>query len=94
MLDGGSLYWVIRGNVQARQRLLGVRPFRDKDGIKRCRLVLEPKTIATDWQPRRAFQGWRYLKAEDAPRDLSTSRAALRELPPALRRDLADLGLL
>jgi hypothetical protein len=94
LLDGGSLYWVIRGNVQARQRLLGVRPFRDKDGIQRCRLVLEPKTIATDWQPRRAFQGWRYLKAEDAPRDLSRSRAALRELPPALRRDLADLGLL
>ena len=94
LIDGGSLYWVIRGNVQARQRLLDVRPFRDKDGIQRCRLVLEPKTIATDWQPRRAFQGWCYLKPQDAPRDLPTSRAALRELPSALRRDLADLGLL
>ena len=46
LLDGGSLYWVIRGNVQARQRLLAIRPFRDGDGIKRCHLVLEPKVVA------------------------------------------------
>ena len=94
LLDGGSLYWVIRGNVQARQRLIDIRPFRDTDGIQRCRLVLEPKTIATEWQPRRAFQGWRYLKGKDAPRDLRASRAALRDLPPELRENLADLGLL
>ncbi len=94
LLDGGSLYWVIRGSVQVRQRLLEVRPFRDQDGIQRCHLVLEPKVTATEWQPRRAFQGWRYLKADDAPRDLGADRAALRELPAALRRDLADLGLL
>lgn len=94
LLAGGSLYWVIRGNVQVRQRLLDIRTFRDKDGIQRCRLVLEPKTIVTEWQPRRAFQGWRYLKSVDAPRDLSNARAGLRQLPPELRRDLADLGLL
>jgi hypothetical protein len=94
LVAGGSLYWVIRGNVQARQRLLEVRPFRDTDGIQRCHLVLEPKVVATDWQPRRAFQGWRYLKPEDAPRDLGKGRGALREMPPALRRELADLGLL
>ena len=93
LLDGGSLYWVIRGNVQARQRLLAIRPFRDGEGIKRCHLVLEPKVIPTGWQPRRAFQGWRYLKPEDAPCDIG-DRAALRELPPDLRRNLADLGLL
>jgi hypothetical protein len=93
LLDGGSLYWVIRGNVQARQRLLAIRPFRDGDGIQRCRLMLEPKVMPTAWQPRRAFQGWRYLKPEDAPRDLG-GRAGLRELPPELRRSLAELGLL
>ena len=85
---------MIRGSVQVRQRLLEVRPFRDQDGIQRCHLVLEPKVMATEWQPRRAFQGWRYLKPEDAPRDLGADRAALRELPAELRRDLADLGLL
>lgn len=93
LLDGGSLYWVIRGSVQARQRLLAIRPFRDGDGIRRCHLVLEPKVVATAWQPRRAFQGWRYLKPEDAPPDLG-GRTGLRELPPELRRDLAELGLL
>jgi hypothetical protein len=93
LLDGGSLYWVIRGNVQARQRLLAVRPFRDTEGIQRCHLVLEAKVFATSWQPRRAFQGWRYLRPEDAPRDLGDG-AGLRQLPPELRRDLAELGLL
>ena len=94
LVDGGSLYWVIRGNVQVRQRILAIRPFRDQDGIRRCRLVLQPKTVATEWQPRRAFQGWRYLNPEEAPRDLANARAGLRQLPPDLRRDLADLGLL
>jgi hypothetical protein len=94
LLDGGSLYWVIRGNVQVRQRLVDIRPFVDSEGIQRCRLVLDPETVATEWQPRRAFQGWRYLKPEDAPRDLGSARAGMRELPPKLRRDLADLGLL
>jgi hypothetical protein len=48
----------------------------------------------TDWQPRRAFQGWRYLKPADAPVDLGKGRAALAEMPPKLRLELAELGLL
>src|SRR5215203_6432681 len=55
LLDGGSLYWVIRGSVQVRQSLLDVRPFRDAEGIQRCHLVMEPELTATEWQPRRAF---------------------------------------
>ena len=93
LLDGGSLYWVIRGSVQCRQRLLEVRPFTDTDGIGRCRLILDPRPVRTDWQPRRAFQGWRYLKPEDAPRDRRAG-AGGEELPPKLKRELADLGLL
>ena len=72
LLAGGSLYWVIKGNVQVRQQLIDIRPFVDDEGIRRCELVMEPRLIATEWQPRRAFQGWRYLKKEDAPRDLRT----------------------
>jgi len=95
VLDGGSLYWVIRGNVQARQRLIDIRPFRDADGIQRCHLVMEPEVRPTEWQPRRAFQGWRYLKPQEAPADLGAGgAAALRDLPGELRRELADLGLL
>jgi hypothetical protein len=94
LLDGGSLYWVIKAQVQCRQRLLDIRPFVDHEGIGRCHLVLEPKVIRTEWQPRRAFQGWRYLKEADAPRDLGSSSAAQMALPPQLRQELAELGLL
>jgi hypothetical protein len=94
LLDGGSLYWVIRGNVQVRQQLLAIRPFRDADGIRRCHLVLGPKLILTEWQPRRAFQGWRYLAPKDAPRDIASDEARIAALPPKLRRELAELGLL
>jgi len=92
LLDGGSLYWVIKGNVQVRQRLLDVRRFTDDEGIRRCRLVLEPKLIRTEWQPKQPFQGWRYLTAKDAPADLRPGRAG-DDLPPALRAELAELGL-
>lgn len=94
LLEGGSLYWVIKGNVQARQRLLDIRPFTDGEGISRCRLVLEPVVRPTEWQPRRAFQGWRYLKAQEAPRDLAGEGEGILDLPPEMRRELASLGLL
>ena len=94
ILAGGSLYWVIKGNVQCRQRLLEVRPFLDGEGISRCHLVLEPQVIRTEWQPRRAFQGWRYLKPSDAPVDLKEGRAGWTALPVELRSELAALGLL
>lgn len=94
LLDGGSLYWVIKANVQCRQRLLEIRPFTDGEGISRCRLILDPVVIRTEWQPRRAFQGWRYLKPTDAPADLGAGGSALTEMPPKLRRELAELGLL
>lgn len=93
LLAGGSLYWVIKGSVQVRQRLLDIRPFVDGEGISRCRLILEPVLCRTRWQPRRAFQGWRYLNEADAPIDLANGDA-LSELPPELRQDLAELGLL
>lgn len=91
LLDGGSLYWVIKGSVQARQRLTAIEPFTDADGIGRCRLVLEPKVVATDWQPKRAFQGWRYYEAKDVPPDLREGQGS--DLPPKLRAELAELGL-
>jgi len=92
LLDGGSLYWVIKGSVQVRQRLLGVDPFVDAEGVGRCRLVLEPRVVATEWQPKRAFQGWRYLEPKDAPADLKAGRGG-DDLPPSLRAELAELGL-
>jgi hypothetical protein len=94
LLDGGSLYWVIRGELACRQRLLDVRPFVDKRGVGRCHLVLEPKLILVEPRPWRAFQGWRYLEAKDCPRDLDRVAPGIRKMPEALRRELRDLGLL
>lgn len=91
LLDGGSLYWVIKGNVQVRQPLLDVRPFTDDEGIGRCHLVLEPELVPTEWQPKRPFQGWRYLDPKDAPRDLDANGE--ESLPPELAAELAGLGL-
>ncbi|MGB3500896.1 MAG: DUF1489 family protein [Mesorhizobium sp.] len=94
LVDGGSLYWVIKGNVQCRQRLIEIRPFVDGEGISRCKLVLDPAVIRTDWQPRRPFQGWRYLAAKDAPADLGGAGSGPNALPPDLKAELASLGLL
>lgn len=92
IVAGGSLFWVIKGHVQVRQPILALRPIVDPDGIRRCHIILEPTFILTDWQPRRPFQGWRYLTEADAPADFGSGDGGA--LPPSFRRELADLGLL
>lgn len=95
ILDGGSLYWVIRGVIQARQRVVDIRPVTGADGIGRCQLVFDPQIVRTRLQPRRAFQGWRYLKPEDAPPDLPGGEAdGIEQMPPDMRRELMELGLI
>jgi hypothetical protein len=94
LVDGGSLYWVIRGQVTCRQRILAVRPFVDRQGVGRCRLALEPKVVLVEPRLWRAFQGWRYLKPADAPRDLDRAAPGARDMPEHLRRELRELGLL
>ena len=94
LLAGGSLFWVIRGAIMCRQNLLDIRPFIDKEGVGRCRLVLEPKPVLVAPRPFRAFQGWRYLAAKDAPRDLDRAAPGAGKMPEGLRRELRDLGLL
>ncbi|WP_374544558.1 DUF1489 family protein [Rhodoblastus sp.] len=94
LLDGGSLYWVIKGQTCARQKLVGIEPFVDSAGIKRCALQLDDEVIAVRPQPHRAFQGWRYLEPKEAPPDLDVSGAGLADMPEALRRELSDLGLI
>ena len=92
LLDGGSLYWVIKGSVQVRQRLLGIDVFADGEGIQRCRLVLDQTLVRTEWQPKRPFQGWRYYDPKDVPADLDGTRRD--DLPPSLKAELASLGLM
>lgn len=95
VLAGGSLYWVIKGEIAAREKIIGIEPFTDSAGIGRCRLVMQPKVIAVSPRPMRPFQGWRYLKDTDAPADLGKSAAAsIAAMPEPMRRELRELGLL
>jgi len=88
ILAGGSLYWVFRGQVLARQRLLGLEPRVGGDGVLRCALRLDPEVVRTLPQPRRPFQGWRYLRPEDAPADLAGGG-----VPAGLMLELAAIGV-
>ena len=94
MLAGGSLYWVIRGEIAAREKIIAIEPFRDRDGIGRCRLVMQPKVIPVLQRPMRAFQGWRYFADGDVPPDLGSAGAGIAAMPEPLRRELRELGLL
>ena len=93
IVDGGSIYWVIKGLVLARQRILRLEERIGADGIRRCAFVMEPEVHRTEPAPRRPFQGWRYLAPDESPRDLPRGRAQEAALPPELARALADIGL-
>lgn len=94
ILDGGSLYWVIKGQIASRQEILDIRPFTDGEGVSRCHLVLKPEVIPVVPRRMRPFQGWRYLPAHEAPPDLSGGLGEVAEMPDELRRELRELGLL
>ncbi len=95
ILHGGSLYWVIKGFVQVRQRIIALEPVFRADGKPACALVLDPELVKTRLQPHRAFQGWRYLEVRDAPVDLAShSSWGEHKLPPELLLELKGLGLL
>lgn len=93
-LIGGSLYWVIRGQVSCRERIVDLRQTTGKDGIRRCQIVMDGKIVPVEPRPYRAFQGWRYYDAKDAPRDLSRAGRGLLRMPEPMRRELRELGLL
>ena len=96
LLEDGSLYWVIKRKIRARQKILDIESFTDGAGIGRCKIILKRNLILTRPSPRRPFQGWRYFKANDAPADLprTAQGAAGADMPDELREELINLGLL
>ena len=94
VLDGGSLYWVIKSQIAARQKVVDLRNFTDGEGVSRCQIVLEPTVIQVMPRPQRPFQGWRDLADHEAPKDLGAGAGQLAEMPEELRRELRELGLL
>ena len=95
LLDGGSIYWVIKGVIQARQKLIGFGEGTRPDGRPCCLILLDRKLVPVRPSPRRAFQGWRYLTEDEAPADLAERSAGdLAGLHPQMRKDLVELGLI
>jgi hypothetical protein len=95
VLDGGSLYWVIKGLIQVRQRITGFDTGQKMDGSPCCLLVLDPALVPVRPTPRRPFQGWRYLNPDDVPTDLKgDGRDEIAEMPAHVKKELAALGLL
>jgi hypothetical protein len=94
VLDGGSLYWVIKGFVLVRQRVLDLRPDAKDDGTACCGIVLDKELVATRAHSRRAFQGWRYLEVADAPKDAGVVDAAVEDVPRGMRDELRELRLI
>ncbi|WP_424967936.1 MULTISPECIES: DUF1489 family protein [unclassified Dinoroseobacter] len=93
ILNGGSIYWVFKGIVLARQRILRLDEVVGADGIIRCGIVLDPEVHRTEAAPKRPFQGWRYLTPQDAPADLSSAKRREETLPPKLEMALAEIGV-
>lgn len=93
LLDGGSIYWVIQGQIRCRQRVLDLVEQRREDGIRRCAICLDPEIVLVAPTLRRPFQGWRYLQTTDAPPDL-VSGSEQDDLPPELSAALARIGVL
>src|ERR1044072_1804555 len=87
LVDGGSLYWVIKGEILCRERLIAIRPFVDKDGIGRCRLVMEGDLKLVQPRPFLAFEGWRSLAARDAPSPPAPPAPGARHMPEQMRRE-------
>jgi hypothetical protein len=94
ILDGGSIYWVIKGYVRVRERILGFTPVVEDDGERYTLVRYDPKFVETVWQPKRPFQGWRYLAPKDAPTDRPAHAVSEDRLPEALAEELRSLGLL
>ena len=92
ILDGGSLYWVIKGSIMVREPILDLAAVTDPDGVPHCDIVLSGELVPVEPRRFRPFQGWRYLAPDDAPADLRSAGA--RELPPEFVKELASLGLL
>ena len=94
VLSGGSIYWVIGGMISCRQKILRFEEVIGGDGIRRCAIVLDPSLARLVPTPRRPFQGWRYLRPEDAPPDLDLSDIEQEGLPSELNVALTEIGVL
>jgi hypothetical protein len=97
ILDGGSIFWVIKRFVRVRQRIIGIETEVNSEGRRSCSFVLDRGLVKTELKEFRAFQGWRYFRDEETPSDLNKtekSGTAIENLPVDMQAELKTLGLL
>lgn len=95
LLDGGSVYWIVKNIIQARQPILDVETIKDQDGQRCCQILLDPKIIRVLPTAQRAVQGWRYLEKQKSPKDIGILRVSNDSEPPEdMAVELRNLGLL
>lgn len=90
----GSLFWVFQKRIQARQRISEFREIKAEGGVVKCGIVLEGPLIHVQPLPRKAFQGWRYLKSEDTPLDIKHGGTITKDISPQMRAELTELCLI
>jgi len=91
IIKGGSLYWVMSGLIQCRQKIVDLDSQRDHEGKSCCDILMDPEIVRTIPQPKRPFQGWRYFRQNDAPSDL---KAGAGDGDAELAAELTKLGLI
>lgn len=93
LLDGGSMYWIVKGLIAVRQRLVGFDTETFEDEGTYCAIRMDRTLVPVEPRPRRPHQGWRYLDAADAPRDLKPGKGG-GDLPIEMLTELKQLGLI
>jgi len=92
--NNGSLYWVFKKRIQARQTISDFIEVTGEDGLVRCGIVLQGPLVSVERQMRKAFQGWRYLPQDDVPNDLRGAQSLSADIPSTMRKDLEELCLI
>ena len=93
LLNGGSIYWVFKGLILARQKIIALDDFKSEDNISRCKIILDTKIILTEALHKKSFQGWRYFKQEEIPKDKEIFTNEKILLPLKLQKKLSEFGV-
>ncbi len=94
MLASGSVYWIIKKMVLCRQAIIGLEQIQEEDEKPSYLIFCETDLVRTQALERKPFQGWRYLEASSAPKDIGPLGGADDDVPAELEQDLRAAGLL
>jgi hypothetical protein len=96
LIDGGSIYWVVKRLIRVRQKIIGIEKMTNEEGKKFCAIELDPSHILLEPRSQKPFQGWRYLKTEESPADAPDGGVANfgLDMPSEMMVELKELGLL